>query len=84
MITLLRKACAFVQRDFRIESGYKASFFMTIFQSMSLLVFFYFLGKLITPRNSAALSGFGGRYFPFAIIGLAFARYFQNRSALPR
>lgn len=77
MIALLRKARAFVQRDFRIECGYKASFFMSIFQSMSLLVFFYFLGKLITPRSSAALSRFGGLYFPFAIIGLAFARYFD-------
>jgi ABC-2 type transport system permease protein len=77
MIALLRKAGAFIQRDFRIESGYKASFFMTIFQSMSLLVFFYFLGELITPRASTSLSGLGGRYFPFAIIGLAFARYFD-------
>jgi len=77
MITLLRKAVAFVKRDYRIESGYKANFFMTIFQSLSLLVFFYFLGRLITPGNSADLGVFGGRYFPYAVIGLAFARYFD-------
>jgi ABC-2 type transport system permease protein len=77
MIMLLRKACAFVQRDFRIESGYKSSFVMSIFQSLSLVVFLYFFGKLIAPHSSPALSRFGGRYFPFAIIGLAFARYFD-------
>jgi ABC-2 type transport system permease protein len=77
MIMLLRKACAFVQRDFRIESGYKSSFVMSIFQSLSLVVFLYFFGKLIAPHSSPALSRFGGRYFPFALIGLAFARYFD-------
>jgi ABC-2 type transport system permease protein len=77
MIALLRKACAFVRRDFRIESGYKASFIMRIVESMMLLVLFYFLGELISPR-SMALGGYGDRYFPFAIIGLAFARYFDT------
>lgn len=77
MMALLRKAAAFVRRDFLIESGYKAAFFIRIMESMMLMVLFYFLGELITPRGSAALSGYGGAYFPFAIIGLACARYFD-------
>jgi ABC-2 type transport system permease protein len=76
MIGLLRKAYAFIQRDFRIESGYKASFVSRLFESMTLLVFFYFLNKLITSSGSSSLGGYGVQYFPFAIIGLAFARYF--------
>ena len=51
MIALLRKAVAFVRRDFRIESGYKASFLIRVTESMMLLVFFYFLSNLITTRS---------------------------------
>lgn len=75
MIAMLRKSAAFVRRDFRIESGYKAGFFIRIMETLSLLVFFYFLGELISPRGSTALGGHG--YFPFAVIGLGFARYFD-------
>ena len=71
------KAWAFVVRDFRIESGYKANFLMNFGESLMLLVFFYFLGELITPQTSGSLGNDGYRYFPFAIIGLAFARYFS-------
>jgi ABC-2 type transport system permease protein len=77
MTALLHKACAFILRDFRIESGYKASFVMRVVESMMLLVFFYFLSGLITSSSSPALGRYGNRYFPFVIIGLAFARYFD-------
>jgi ABC-2 type transport system permease protein len=77
MIALLRKAWAFIRRDFYIESSYKAKFVLNIFESLMLLVFFYFLGQLISTQGSGSLSRYGGHYFSFAVIGLAFARYFQ-------
>jgi ABC-2 type transport system permease protein len=77
MILWARKAGAFIRRDFRIESGYKASFFMRIVESFMLLVLFHFLGELIALRGSPALGKYGDRYFSFAIVGLAFARYFD-------
>lgn len=77
MIAILRKAWAFVLRDFRIESGYKTAFMMRVVESMMLLVLFYFLGELIAPRGSPALGKYGKHYLPFAIIGIAFARYFD-------
>jgi ABC-2 type transport system permease protein len=77
MILLLRKAWAFVVRDFRIESGYKTAFAMRILESLMLLVLFYFLGARTTSRNSPELGRYDNRYFSFAIIGLAFARYFD-------
>jgi ABC-2 type transport system permease protein len=77
MIALLRKAWAFIRRDFCIESSYKAKFLMSIMESLMMLVFFYFLGQLISAHGSAALGRYGGHYFSFAVIGLAFARYFQ-------
>jgi ABC-2 type transport system permease protein len=73
----LRKAWAFLLRDFRIESGYKTSFLMRVVESMTLLVLFYFLGELIAPGGSPALGRYGDRYLPFAIVGVAFARYFD-------
>jgi ABC-2 type transport system permease protein len=77
MISLLRKAGAFVIRDFRIESGYKMAFLMRIADSMVLLVLFYFLSQLITPSTSPGLKGHGYSYLSFALIGLAFSRYFD-------
>lgn len=77
MHSLIRKAAAFIKRDFRIESGYQVSFIMGLFESLMLLVIFHFIGELISPRGSDALSRYGGRYFPFAIVGIAFARYFD-------
>ena len=74
---LFRKAYAFLQRDFRIESGYKVSFLSRIFDSVVLIAFFFFLNKLIASRGTGFLSAYGGQYFPFAIIGLACARYFD-------
>jgi ABC-2 type transport system permease protein len=76
MSSTLHKAWAFIRRDFLIESGYKMNFLIRIVESMMILVFFYFVSGLITS-GSGGLSRFGGRYFPFALIGLAFARYFD-------
>jgi ABC-2 type transport system permease protein len=75
--TWLRKAWAFVVRDYRIESGYKTNFMMRVFESVILLVFFHFLGEMIAPQGSPALARYGGRYLPFAVIGVGFARYFD-------
>lgn len=77
MTNVLYKAWAFVVRDFRIESGYKANFMMRVVESLMYLVLFHFLSEMITPHGVPGLQSVGGRYFPFAIIGLAFARYFD-------
>jgi ABC-2 type transport system permease protein len=49
---------------------------LRVVESIMLLVFFYFLGQLISSSGSPALGRYGS-YFPFAIVGLAFARYFD-------
>lgn len=77
MIALLRKAGAFIRRDFSIESGYKVAFLIRVMESLMLLVLFYFLSELVQPRGSRALNGGGYRYFSFVVIGLGFARYFD-------
>lgn len=77
MIALLRKAFAFVRRDFSIESGYQAAFVMGLVESLMLLVILHFVGRLVSPSASGSLSRSGLHYFPFALVGVAFARYFD-------
>ena len=77
MTPLLRKALAFIRRDFQIESSYKMSFVMNIVDSMMILIFFYFLSQLVSRGESRYLDRYGGNFLSFSVVGLAFARYFQ-------
>src|ERR1700733_14125183 len=77
MSALVRKAVAFIKRDFRIESGYPSRFVFGPLESLMPLIVLRFLGELIALHASPSLSRYGGQYFPFAIIGVAFARYFD-------
>ena len=52
MIPLLRKARAFIRRDFQIESSYKMNFVMNVIDSMMVLVFFYFINELVAQGES--------------------------------
>jgi ABC-2 type transport system permease protein len=77
MNPLIRKAFAFIRRDFQIESSYKMNFVISVVDSMMILIFFYFLNKLVGQGESSFLQRYGGNFLAFAVIGLAFARYFQ-------
>ncbi|HEX4036856.1 MAG TPA: ABC transporter permease [Acidobacteriaceae bacterium] len=74
---VLRKALAFIRRDFAIESGYQAAFLMGIVESIMLLIIFHFIGTLVVPRATSSLARYGVQYFSFVLIGIAFARYFD-------
>jgi ABC-2 type transport system permease protein len=74
---LFHKALAFIKRDFGIESGYQAAFIMGLFEAIMLLVVFHFIGQLISPKASASMAKYGTHYFPFVVVGVAFARYFD-------
>lgn len=75
--TALRKTLAFIVRDYQIEVGYKLNFFLSALNSMVPIVFFFFLSKLMVTDGSMGLAQYGGEYFPFVLIGLAFHRYLQ-------
>jgi ABC-2 type transport system permease protein len=77
MKVFLSKAAAFIRRDFRIESGYQAAFVMGLVESIMLLIVLRFIGRLVPAGASASLGKFGRGFFPFALIGVAFARYFN-------
>ncbi len=77
MTLLLRKAMAFIRRDYQIESSYKMNFVMNVVDSMLILIFFFFLNELVAQGESRYLGRYGGNFLSFAVVGLAFARYFQ-------
>jgi len=73
----VRKSCAFIVRDYQIETGYKLNFLLKALNSIVPIVFFFFLSKLMVTDGSMGLAAYGGEYFPFVLIGLAFHRYLQ-------
>ncbi len=77
MKAFLYKAAAFIRRDFRIESGYQAAFIMGLVESIMLLIILNFIGRLVPMGASGSLRMYGRGYFPFALIGVGFARFFD-------
>lgn len=71
------KAQAFIRRDFIIESSYKLNFIITLLNSAFPVISFFFVDKLVAGSGVAGLARYGGDYFSFALIGIAFTRYFQ-------
>lgn len=72
---ILRKAWAFIRRDFQIETSYSINFLITAANSLFPLVLFFFVSQLVSSPGS--LEQYGGDYFAYSLIGLAFTRYFQ-------
>ncbi len=59
------------------ETSYRLSFFMQVFGMFFSVVTFYFLSKLFGGNISPYLTPYGGSYFAFVIIGIAFSSYLQ-------
>lgn len=73
---MLSKSFAFIKRDFSIQSSYKLSFVMGSFHTIIWLGIFYFVAKIFGKSASDYLIPYGGDYFAFVLIGLAFSNYF--------
>jgi len=77
MLTFAKKALAFISKDFVHATTYKFAFitqWLGIF--FSALVFF-FLSKLFGSAVLPYLKPYGGDYFSFVLIGIAFGSYLQ-------
>jgi ABC-2 type transport system permease protein len=70
------KPLAFLARDLRLELSYRFSFFLQIFGIFTSVFMFYFLAQLLGPTASPFLTEYGGNYFAFVLIGIAFSGYF--------
>lgn len=71
---IIAKVQAFILKDFIIESSYKLAFILKLVSSIFPIVSIYFVGKMVKMEN---ISSNGTSYFSFALIGVAFIRYFQ-------
>lgn len=72
---LLNKLIAFIKRDFILESSYRLAFVLRLARIFATILTFFFISKLFNKGASVHLAKYGGEYFPFVLIGLAFSRY---------
>jgi ABC-2 type transport system permease protein len=70
------KLLAFLKRDFHLEASYRLSFFLQFLGIFFSVFLFYFLARLLGKAASPYLQVYGGDYFAFVLIGIAFAGYF--------
>jgi len=63
---------AFLRRDLREALTYKFSFVSSLVGIFLSSATFYFVAKLV-PRGTPSLDAFGGDYFSFAVVGVAFS-----------
>jgi len=73
----LRKVLAFLKRDFRINASYKLAFSYQFFGVFFQLTLFYFISKVFRGAIAPYLRGYGGDYFSFVLIGIAFSGYLR-------
>lgn len=75
---LILKVLAFIRRDLKIELSYKFSFLLNIFGIFISVVTFYYISKLFGKAASPYLEAYGGDYFSFVLIGIAFSGYLST------
>jgi ABC-2 type transport system permease protein len=77
--TLLRagltKVWAFVTRDFRLQVSYRLAFLLQSFGILFTVASFYFVALLFGEAAAPHLQEYGGDYFAFVLVGIAFVRY---------
>ncbi len=71
----LTKAAAFIRRDFLTEISYKSSFLMNLIGIFFSVLTFFFIAKLFGEAAAPHLQEYGGDYFPFVLIGIAFSTF---------
>ncbi len=75
MLSQLRKPLAFVMRDFGDAASYKLSFLMQFAGIFFSILTFFFLSRLFGGVVVSYLQPYGGDYFSFVLIGIAFSGY---------
>ena len=67
-----------IKKDFLWEFSYKISFFGQFIGMSLTLITFFFLSKTFDNNQTQYLDEYGGDYFLFSIIGIAFLDHFFN------
>ena len=71
----LAKVWAFVCRDFKLQTSYRLAFFFQVFGILFSVAGFYFVALLFGDAAVPHLQLYGGDYFAFVLVGIAFMRY---------
>ena len=74
---MLDKLFAFFKRDFLEAASYKFTFVSSIFNVFFSSATFFFISKLISGGKASSLAPYGGDYFSFVIVGIAFSGFLQ-------
>ncbi len=74
-IRVLRQFGAILKKDWLVEYSYRLQFLLTVSGVFFQLATFFFVSKLVGPLVAPQLRAYGGDYFSFLAIGLAFGSY---------
>jgi ABC-2 type transport system permease protein len=73
----IEKSLAFVWRDFINEKSYKFAFSTQLAGIFLSTATFFFLSSLLGDRGASYLKPYGGNYFSFVLIGIAFYSFLK-------
>jgi ABC-2 type transport system permease protein len=76
-MAFLRKPIAFLYKDFLSQVSYKFAFISQLLGIFLSALAWFFLSKLFGKAVSPHLKSYGGDYFSFVLIGIAFSSYLQ-------
>lgn len=71
----LLKGWAFLRRDLQIQLSYRLATLLQLFGIVFSVSAFYFVARVFGPAASPFLVEYGGDYFPFVLVGIAFGAY---------
>ncbi len=72
----MTRVIAFLRRDLLLQTSYRFAFLLQFAGIFFNMLVFYFLSTLVGAGAAPYLEPYGGDYFSFVLIGLAFAGYF--------
>jgi ABC-2 type transport system permease protein len=75
MLANLRVPWAFIVRDYRMDVSYKLGFLFRVCSGILIIAIYYFIANVFGDTAAPYLRAYGGSYFAFVIIGVAFSEY---------
>jgi ABC-2 type transport system permease protein len=69
------KPWLFLRRDFKMQMNYRLSFVLQFFGMLFSSSSFFFVSQLLGASAAQYLGAYGGDYFSFVLIGIAFVGY---------
>lgn len=83
MMELLHRLWAFLKRDYLLASASRLAFLWQAVSIFFVTPMLFYLGRLMQPAASEYLGPFGGDYFAFVIVGVAFFGFLSASMAAP-